>query len=100
MMITHIITEVNNPLKRKLQLLPSPLQAFRQRAKTKFRICGVVLVLVVVLVLENPDRLIIRPTGQNICGTIGLFSLEKTPTDRGRGRRRARGRGSKLRSLG
>src|SRR5271165_4600430 len=38
MMITHIITEVNNPLKRKLQLLPPLLQAFRQRAKTKFGI--------------------------------------------------------------
>src|SRR5271165_4049287 len=36
--------------------------------------------------------------GQNNCGTIGLSSLAKTPTERGR--RRARGRGSKLRSLG
>ena len=45
-------------------------------------------------VLENPDVLTIRLTGQKNCGTNGLFSLQKTPTDRGRGP------GSKLRSLG
>src|SRR5271165_503292 len=89
MMITHIITEVNNPLKRKLQLLPSPLQAFRQRAKAKFRICGVVFVLVVVL--ENPDRFAIRLTKQISCRT-SVSCGHGIPMHRGRARRRARGR--------
>ena len=39
-------------------------------------------------VLENCRCLTIRLTEQNNCGTIGLSSLQKTPTDRGR--RRAR----------
>src|SRR3984893_15613674 len=51
--------------------------------------------LVVVLRPREFRWLTIRLTGQNNCGTIGLSSLQKTPTDRGRGRRR----GSKLQSL-
>ncbi len=35
----------------------------------RFRICGVVLVLVVVLVLENPDHFTIRLTEQISCRT-------------------------------
>ena len=40
--------------------------------------------LVVVLVLENRDYFAIRATEQNSCGTIGLFSLQRTPAHRGR----------------
>src|SRR5208337_3067587 len=68
--------------KRRLQPL---------RSKPKLRNC----VLVVVLRPRESRCLTIRLTGQNNCGTIGLSSLQKTPTDRGR--RRARGRESKLR---
>jgi hypothetical protein len=44
---------------------------------------GLLLVLVLVLVLEDPD-VSDRITEQNNCEAIGLFSLQKTPTHRGR----------------
>jgi len=74
-----------------------PLQVFMSHPK-KPRLSWI---LVVVLRPRESRCLTIRLTGQNNCGTIGLYSPEKTPTDRGRRRARARGRGrgSKLRRL-
>jgi hypothetical protein len=46
-------------------------------------------VLVVVLVLENPDRFAIRLTEQ--ISSIGLFAVKPNARGRGRGRRRGRG---------
>src|SRR5271166_4518508 len=47
--------------------LSLPMLLRRRSGVVKFRICGVVLVLVVVLVLENPDRFAIRLTEQISC---------------------------------
>jgi hypothetical protein len=49
-------------------------------------------VLVVVLVLENPDRFAIRLTEQ--ISSIGLFAVKPNARGRGRGRGRRRGRGT------
>src|SRR5271166_2119016 len=64
-----------------------------QQPYPKLRNWGLLLVLVVVL--GNPDRFTIRITEQNNCWTIGLFSAENADPSRAKDNDE-----SKLRNLG